>query len=115
MSRLLSPANCEILFTGNEAIARGSLEAGVSVAYGYPGTPSSEIITGELNYPLLPEIQHALHKTTAKSWLIDATGQAVKMGNPVLSNIIMIGALSATDLLPIDRRSFKKNRKKNDG
>ncbi len=29
---------------GNEAIARGALEAGVRVAAGYPGTPSSEII-----------------------------------------------------------------------
>jgi indolepyruvate ferredoxin oxidoreductase alpha subunit len=29
---------------GNEAIARGALEAGVSVITGYPGTPSSEII-----------------------------------------------------------------------
>jgi indolepyruvate ferredoxin oxidoreductase alpha subunit len=29
---------------GNEAIARGALEAGVSVASGYPGTPSSEVI-----------------------------------------------------------------------
>ncbi len=32
------------LLMGNEAIARGALEAGVSVAAGYPGTPSSEII-----------------------------------------------------------------------
>ncbi|MBU4427401.1 MAG: thiamine pyrophosphate-dependent enzyme [Desulfobacterales bacterium] len=32
------------LLMGNEAIARGALEAGVSVASGYPGTPSSEII-----------------------------------------------------------------------
>ena len=29
---------------GNEAIARGALEAGVSVVSGYPGTPSSEVI-----------------------------------------------------------------------
>ena len=29
---------------GNEAIARGALEAGVQVAAAYPGTPSSEII-----------------------------------------------------------------------
>jgi indolepyruvate ferredoxin oxidoreductase alpha subunit len=29
---------------GNEAIARGALEAGVAVVAGYPGTPSSEII-----------------------------------------------------------------------
>ncbi|MBW2366599.1 MAG: 4Fe-4S binding protein [Deltaproteobacteria bacterium] len=33
------------LLMGNEAITRGALEAGVSVAAGYPGTPSSEIIT----------------------------------------------------------------------
>ncbi|WP_028314756.1 thiamine pyrophosphate-dependent enzyme [Desulfatibacillum aliphaticivorans] len=34
----------KVLFMGNQAIARGALEAGVSVAAGYPGTPSSEII-----------------------------------------------------------------------
>lgn len=32
------------LFMGNEAIARGALEAGVNVAAAYPGTPSSEIL-----------------------------------------------------------------------
>lgn len=32
------------LLMGNEAIARGALEAGISVATGYPGTPSSDII-----------------------------------------------------------------------
>ncbi len=32
------------LLLGNEAIARGALEAGVKVATGYPGTPSSEIM-----------------------------------------------------------------------
>ncbi len=32
------------LLSGNEAIARGAFEAGVEVATGYPGTPSSEIL-----------------------------------------------------------------------
>ncbi|MGL4942173.1 MAG: indolepyruvate ferredoxin oxidoreductase subunit alpha [Thermoguttaceae bacterium] len=32
------------LFSGNEAIARGAYEAGVVVAAGYPGTPSTEIL-----------------------------------------------------------------------
>jgi indolepyruvate ferredoxin oxidoreductase alpha subunit len=32
------------LLMGNEAIARGALEAGAQVIIGYPGTPSSEII-----------------------------------------------------------------------
>lgn len=34
----------ELLLMGNEAIARGALEAGISVAAAYPGNPSSEII-----------------------------------------------------------------------
>ncbi len=33
-----------VVLTGNEAIARGAIEAGVQVATGYPGTPSSEIL-----------------------------------------------------------------------
>lgn len=34
----------KVLLSGNEAIARGAYEAGVTVAYGYPGTPSTEIL-----------------------------------------------------------------------
>lgn len=34
----------ELLLMGNEAIARGALEAGVKVAAAYPGTPSTDII-----------------------------------------------------------------------
>jgi indolepyruvate ferredoxin oxidoreductase alpha subunit len=33
-----------VLLSGNEAIARGAFEAGVTVATGYPGTPSTEIL-----------------------------------------------------------------------
>ena len=32
-----------VLLLGNEAIARGVLEAGISVVTTYPGTPASEI------------------------------------------------------------------------
>ena len=34
-----------VILLGNEAIARGILEAGVIIGAGYPGTPSSEILT----------------------------------------------------------------------
>jgi indolepyruvate ferredoxin oxidoreductase alpha subunit len=44
MSKLLSSDKSTVLFLGNEAIARGALEAGIEVATGYPGTPSSEVI-----------------------------------------------------------------------
>jgi indolepyruvate ferredoxin oxidoreductase alpha subunit len=35
----------KVIMLGNEAIARGILEAGVIVGAGYPGTPSSEILS----------------------------------------------------------------------
>ena len=34
-----------IFMLGNEAIARGAIEAGIQVVASYPGTPSSEITT----------------------------------------------------------------------
>jgi len=34
----------KVLLSGNEAIARGAYEAGIQIAAGYPGTPSSEIL-----------------------------------------------------------------------
>ena len=40
------------LLSGNEAVARGALEAGVEMAVGYPGTPSTEILeTIAARYP----------------------------------------------------------------
>ena len=66
------------------------------------------VITGEFAYPSLDEIKSAFEKLAAKNWLIDATAVAVELDNPVLSNIVMIGALAGTSLLLIDRRAFEK-------
>ena len=66
------------------------------------------VITGEFTYPSLDEIRSMLSKLSAKSWVIDATSVAVDLGNPILSNIVMIGALAGASLLPIDRRAFEK-------
>ncbi len=38
------------LMSGNEAIARGAYEAGVTVGAGYPGTPSTEILENLVKY-----------------------------------------------------------------
>ena len=40
---LVNETNIELFLLGNEAIARGALEAGVMAATTYPGTPSSEV------------------------------------------------------------------------
>lgn len=66
------------------------------------------VITGDFTYPSLDEVKSMLDKLSAKNWLIDATSVAIELGNPVLSNIVMIGALAGTSLLPIDRHAFEK-------
>jgi indolepyruvate ferredoxin oxidoreductase beta subunit len=66
------------------------------------------VIIGDFVYPSLDQIKSAFEKLAARSWLIDATSVAVDLGNPILSNIVIIGALAGTALLPIDRRSFEK-------
>lgn len=40
----LDAPGTEVLLMGNEAVARGAIEAGVGVATAYPGSPSSEVL-----------------------------------------------------------------------
>lgn len=39
-----------VLMSGNEAVARGAWESGVSVGVGYPGTPSTEVLENLVGY-----------------------------------------------------------------
>lgn len=71
------------------------------------------VITGELSYPSPDEMKAAFEKLSAAYWMIDSTSTAVELGNPVLSNIIMIGALAKAGLLPIDRHTFVREINKN--
>lgn len=45
------PTTGRILMSGNEAVARGAWEAGVTVASSYPGTPATEILEAFARYP----------------------------------------------------------------
>lgn len=66
------------------------------------------VIAGDLNYPNLEEINESLKGLTGSALSIDATTEAVALGNPILSNIIMIGAVSGLGILPVGIDEFKK-------
>lgn len=55
---VISRPGSHVILLGNEAIARGVLEAGVIIGAGYPGTPSSEILStlAEM-YPYFPHLK----------------------------------------------------------
>jgi indolepyruvate ferredoxin oxidoreductase, beta subunit len=65
------------------------------------------VISGELNYPSIEEIQEAIRDLSSQAWFVEATDEAVKLGNPILGNIIMIGALAGTGSLPMTRDDFQ--------
>ena len=66
------------------------------------------VISGELNYPSIEEIQEAIRDLSCRAWFVEATDEAVKLGNPILGNIIMIGALAGTGTLPLTREDFQE-------
>ena len=65
------------------------------------------VIAGDFEYPSLESIEKGLKELTPHVWVMDATEEAMRLGNPILSNIIMIGAVSGLNLLPFGMTEFK--------
>ena len=64
------------------------------------------VITGESDYPSEEKIREAVGALSDKARFLDATAEALALGNPILGNIVMIGAVSGLAELPIDRELF---------
>jgi indolepyruvate ferredoxin oxidoreductase beta subunit len=65
-----------------------------------------DVISGESRYPELDEILKEIKGLSRRVWTLNATEIALEMGDPIFSNIVMLGALSALEFLPIDRTAF---------
>jgi indolepyruvate ferredoxin oxidoreductase beta subunit len=66
------------------------------------------VISGEVSYPAFDELENWVKELTQDSWFVNATDAAMKMGNPIYGNIMMIGALAGIGELPLDRQDFKQ-------
>lgn len=85
--------------------------------YGNPGVKvitntravySVGVICGEAVYPALDDLKDWVNRLSAAAWFIDATDEAVKLGSPILSNVLLVGALAGVGDLPLDRDGFCK-------
>ncbi len=65
------------------------------------------VISGEQSYSPLEKLKEWIRSLSREAWFIDATEAAIRLGNPVLGNIISVGALAATDALPLTRKVFE--------
>jgi indolepyruvate ferredoxin oxidoreductase, alpha subunit len=91
----LSAAPRRILLSGNEAIARGAREAGVRVAAGYPGTPSTEILESLVR--LDPGRQVYVEWSANEKVALDVTLGAAMAGARALCAMKHVGLNVAAD------------------
>lgn len=66
------------------------------------------VISGEAQYPEADQLRQWIRDLSQNAWFLNATEAALAMGNPIFGNIMLVGALAATGLLPLDRASFEK-------
>ncbi len=66
------------------------------------------VLCGDQAYPEFDQIDAWLKRFSRRHWLLPATDEAVKLGAPILANIILVGALAGTGVLPIEREEFSR-------
>ena len=66
------------------------------------------VITGAEEYPSETVIRETVAALAAEVRFLAATDEAIRLGNPILGNIVMIGAVAGLGVLPIDRELFEK-------
>jgi indolepyruvate ferredoxin oxidoreductase beta subunit len=66
-----------------------------------------DAIAGNTVYPELSIVLKKIQKLSRRVWTLNATEIGLELGDPIFSNIVMIGALSAIDLLPLRREEFQ--------
>ena len=65
------------------------------------------VISGDQQYPPLEDIKSWVAELSQACWFLEATEKALELGNPILGNIMMIGAAAGTGLLPLLREDFE--------
>ena len=66
-----------------------------------------EVASGESEYPTQEDISQCMNQLANKTWFINGSKFAIELGNPLLTNIVMTGALIGTGLLPLERSKIE--------
>ena len=68
---------------------------------------SIDVTGGQAEYPDLDKLMETIKGLSAKTWIVSATEEAQKMGNPIFANVILIGAIIGSGVLPLDEKSVE--------
>ena len=66
-----------------------------------------DVISGNATYPEVSRVISKIKELSRRVWTLNATEIALEMGDPIFSNIAMLGALCAIGVLPIHRQGFE--------
>jgi indolepyruvate ferredoxin oxidoreductase beta subunit len=66
--------------------------------------PPVEVISGMRRYPSEKDLLRLLRRVSGKVVVFDATSLAEKAGDPISTNIVMLGALIASNVLPFGEK-----------
>lgn len=70
-----------------------------------PVLPQS-VLTGQRDYPAISEILDQISRFCRRLWTIEASRIALNLGNPILANIALLGALEESRALPISKQAM---------
>jgi len=55
------------------------------------------------NYPSVDKLLEDIDALSAKMWVVDATEEAQNLGNAIMANVVLVGALVGSGVLPLNR------------
>ncbi|MGO9118069.1 MAG: indolepyruvate oxidoreductase subunit beta [Desulfomonilaceae bacterium] len=79
----------------------------VSVVNSRPVHPV-DVISGQIAYPAIDDLLEKVKSLSNKTYFINATDKALELGNPILANIMLIGAVAGAGLLPITEEGLEQ-------
>jgi indolepyruvate ferredoxin oxidoreductase beta subunit len=68
---------------------------------------SIEIARTKGGYPSLEKLLGDIRDMSAKTWTVDATEEARKLGNPIIANVILVGVLVGIGVIPLDKKAIE--------
>jgi indolepyruvate ferredoxin oxidoreductase beta subunit len=66
------------------------------------------VLSKRVTYPALDDFRSAIRSLSKASWFIDAAAVARELKSPMVANIVMLGAITATNTLPVSVEEVEK-------
>lgn len=62
---------------------------------------------GAVEYPDVDKLVERIKELSAKTWIVRATEEAQKLGRAIFANMILIGGLIGSGVLPLDEKTME--------